>query len=88
MVVSDAVMPGVVVLPTGAWYDPDTPGGTDRHGNPNVLTLDVGTSRLAQGPSAHTALVDIERMVEPVAEVAVFEPPRFITDRSSPPRKR
>ena len=50
-------VPGVVVLPTGAWYDPETPGGLERHGNPNVLTLDKGASRLAQGPVAHTALV-------------------------------
>src|SRR6185369_10603953 len=42
-----------VVLATGAWYDPLVPGeiGTlDKHGNPNVLTLDKGTSRLGQGP--------------------------------------
>src|SRR5690606_30113904 len=34
---TDAVRPGVVVLATGAWYDPDA-DGLDRHGNPNVLT--------------------------------------------------
>jgi biotin/methionine sulfoxide reductase len=28
-------------------------------GNPNVLTMDVGTSRLGQGCSAHTALVEV-----------------------------
>ena len=39
----------VVQLPTGAWYDPVEPGGLDAHGNPNVLTLDKGTSKLAQG---------------------------------------
>ena len=37
------------------------PAALDRHGNPNVLTLDKGTSRLAQGPSAQTALVELER---------------------------
>lgn len=54
------VRPGVLVLPTGAWYDPE-PGSAerDRHGNPNVLTADRGTSRLAQGPTAHTALVEV-----------------------------
>jgi biotin/methionine sulfoxide reductase len=40
-VLSEDVMPGVVQLPTGAWYDPAQPGvaGTlEVHGNPNVLT--------------------------------------------------
>ena len=60
--VSDAVRPGVVQLATGAWYDPaepGTPGTLDRHGNPNVLTLDKGSSRLAQAPSAMTACVEV-----------------------------
>src|SRR5262249_663726 len=44
------VMPGVVVMATGAWFDPaDAEGEPERHGNPNVLTLDIGTSPLAQG---------------------------------------
>ncbi|NIP88752.1 MAG: molybdopterin oxidoreductase, partial [Gammaproteobacteria bacterium] len=57
------VMQGVVQLSTGAWYDPAEPGveGTlCKHGNPNVLTRDVGTSRIGQGPSAHTTLVEVE----------------------------
>jgi biotin/methionine sulfoxide reductase len=63
-ILDDAVRTGVLQLSTGAWYDPvdpGTPGSLDRHGNPNVLTADHGTSRLAQGPSAHSALVDVER---------------------------
>ncbi|TYO88254.1 molybdopterin-dependent oxidoreductase [Oceanicella actignis] len=52
------VVPGVAVLPTGAWFDPG-PDGTDRQGNPNALTRDLGTSRLGQGSSAHTARVEI-----------------------------
>ena len=31
------------------------------HGNPNVLTEDIGTSSLAQGPSAHSTLVQIKK---------------------------
>jgi biotin/methionine sulfoxide reductase len=58
----DGVREGVVVLPTGAWYTPID--GSDRAlelaGNPNVLTLDRGTSRFGQGCSAHTCLVAIE----------------------------
>jgi len=73
-VISDDIRPGVVRLSTGAWYDPLTPGGLDVHGNPNVLTADHGTSRLAQGPSAHTALVELERWSGPVSPVSVFGP--------------
>ncbi|MEI9804733.1 MAG: molybdopterin dinucleotide binding domain-containing protein [Pseudolabrys sp.] len=49
-VLSDAVRPGVVQISTGAWYDPEKPGkrSLDKHGNPNVLTPDRGTSKLAQ----------------------------------------
>lgn len=59
--VSDGVRSGVVALPTGAWYG-DPGGNLDPDGNPNVLTLDVGTSRLGQGCSAHTALVDVKKL--------------------------
>jgi biotin/methionine sulfoxide reductase len=41
--VSEAVRPGVAQLSTGAWFDPDATGMC-RHGNPNVLTRDLGTS--------------------------------------------
>ena len=58
--VSDSIRADVVALPTGAWYgDPNE--STDPHGNPNVLTKDIGTSRLGQGCSAHTALVEVTR---------------------------
>ena len=72
----DGVMPQVAVMATGAWFDPGrTPGEPERHGNPNVLTLDIGTSRLAQGPSALTALVEIERYDAPAPPVRAFTPP-------------
>ncbi len=57
-VVSEDILRGVVALPTGAWLG-DPGGNIDPHGNPNVLTRDVGTSRLGQGCSAHTALVEV-----------------------------
>ncbi len=60
--VSDTVRPGVAVLPTGSWYTPadDSRQALETAGNPNVLTLDVGTSSYGQGCSAHTCLVKIE----------------------------
>ncbi len=59
--IRDDLIERVVQLPTGAWWDPVGPDGLDRSGNPNVLTRDVGTSQLAQGPSAQTCLVQVER---------------------------
>ncbi len=53
------MMPGVVRLSTGAWFDPAAPG-LDTHGNPNLLTLDVGASGFSQGCSANTCLVEVE----------------------------
>jgi len=78
LAVSDAVMPDVAVLPTGAWYDPVEPGGLCAHGNPNVLTYDAGTSGLAQGPSAHSCLVAIEPWSGPLPPVRAHQPPAFI----------
>jgi biotin/methionine sulfoxide reductase len=76
----DGLKPGVVQMSTGAWYDPLVPGeiGTlDKHGNPNVLTLDRGTSRLTQGCSAHTCLVEIERYDGALPPISAFDPPAF-----------
>ena len=56
--ISDMIRPGVIQIATGAWLDPD--GDLCRHGNPNMLTLDKGTSRLAQGPVAYSCLVKVE----------------------------
>ena len=75
----------VVQLSTGAWWDPVAPGdpaALDRHGNPNVLTLDKGTSRLAQGPIAQTALVQIERYGGPLPAIEAYTPPELLARRS------
>lgn len=58
--VIDTVRSGVIVLPTGAWFTLAENSGLEIAGNPNVLTLDVGTSQFGQGCSAHTCLVHIE----------------------------
>jgi biotin/methionine sulfoxide reductase len=63
-------------MTTGAWFDPDG-DNLERHGNPNVLTLDIGTSRLTQGSSALSALVDVERWNDAVPDLTVFELPAF-----------
>src|SRR6185312_8855671 len=77
-VLSEAVRPGVVQLATGAWYDPQDPAAETPfcvHGNPNVLTRDIGTSRLAQGSTGQITRVEIERFDGPVPPIRAFDPP-------------
>jgi len=59
--VTEAVMPGVVTLPTGAWFKAAGWGreGLEQSGNPNAVTRDIGTSSLAQGPSAQSCIVNV-----------------------------
>ncbi|MEM1288160.1 MAG: molybdopterin-dependent oxidoreductase [Pseudomonadota bacterium] len=77
--VTDDIAEGTVFLWTGAWYDPDfdAPDARDRHGNPNVLTHDMRTSGLSQGPAAHSAMVDLARFDGPLPEIEAHKPPPF-----------
>jgi biotin/methionine sulfoxide reductase len=82
-IVSDEIRKGVLRLSTGAWFDPlepGKPGSLCKHGNPNVLTRDKGTSRLAQGPIAHSCLVDIELFSGEEPRLTAYEPPDIIAD--------
>ncbi|NML46741.1 molybdopterin-dependent oxidoreductase [Ramlibacter sp. G-1-2-2] len=79
-VVSDGILAGVVKLSTGAWWDPERAGDAslpDRHGNPNTLTRDAGASRLSQGCSAQTCLVQVEKYRGAVPAMRAYEPPEF-----------
>ncbi len=72
------VAPGVVQLPTGAWYDPADPGAETPlcvHGNPNVLTRDVGTSSLAQGCTGQLCVVEVERFRGNLPPITAYDPP-------------
>jgi biotin/methionine sulfoxide reductase len=63
-------------LSTGAWYDPDPADpGFCRHGNPNVLTADVGSSSLSQGCTGQLALVEVEAYQGTAPELSVTRPP-------------
>ena len=74
----EGIRPGVVELPTGAWYDPaDGDDSLEVHGNPNVLTRDAGTSKLAQGPTAHSCLVNIHLYDGPLPAISVFQQPEI-----------
>ncbi len=75
-VVTEDIRQGTVFLWTGAWYDPDLsdPHHLDRHGNPNVLTHDLRTSRLSQGPAAQSSFVEVRKHEGPLPEVEAFSP--------------
>lgn len=78
---SDALRRGVVQISTGAWYDildPADPKSLEIHGNPNAVTNDIGTSSLAQGPSANSCLVEAERYEGNLPPVKVFSLPAII----------
>jgi len=85
VVLDDSLRPDVVQLATGSWFDPATDPARDggqpfcKHGNPNVLTRDEGTSGLAQGPSAQSCLVRVERHTGPDMAVTAFEPPVILS---------
>lgn len=88
-VLSDSLRPGVVQLATGAWYDPldpAVPNSLDKHGNPNMLTADCGTSRLSQGCSAQSCLVQIERYDGDLPPITAFTPPVIRGDGGKPSR--
>jgi biotin/methionine sulfoxide reductase len=69
---------GVVQLSTGAWYDPEDASDPDAmcvHGNPNVLTADVGTSALAHGCTGAHVLVEVEEFSGELPPLRAHEPP-------------
>jgi len=79
VVLSEALSPGVAKLSCGAWYDPAgaEDGAMCAHGNANVLTYDRGSSKLSQGPSTGTNMVEIERWTGPLPPVRAFSSPRI-----------
>jgi len=79
--ITNDVIPGVVIISTGAWYDPvepNDPKSMCKHGNPNVLSPDIGTSKLGQGPAAHSCLAEIEIYDGPTQDITAFNPPEII----------
>jgi biotin/methionine sulfoxide reductase len=79
-----AIRRGVVRLPTGAWFDPvpdtrnpDAPP-LCAHGNPNVLTADIPSSRLSQGCAGQHALVEVQRLAGDPPPVTVGSPPPLL----------
>ncbi|HAP99990.1 trimethylamine-N-oxide reductase TorA [Rhodospirillum rubrum] len=78
-VVTNAIRPGVIRVNEGGWYDPTEPtkpGSLCKYGDVNVLTVDIGTSKLAQGNCGHTAIGDVEKYAEAAPAVTVFAAPK------------
>ncbi|HDR1020870.1 TPA: trimethylamine-N-oxide reductase TorA [Pasteurella multocida] len=79
-IVSDHIIKGTVGLCEGAWYDPLDLGMSEKplckNGCPNVLTMDIGTSNLAQGNSPNTCIVQVEKFTGEAPEVTVFKQPK------------
>ena len=79
--VTDAVMEGVINLPTGAWYDPvEVEDGPPVcvNGNPNVLTRDIGTSKLAQGCCGQITIAEVALWTGDAPEVRAYGPPPLV----------
>lgn len=69
---------GVVILREGAWFDPldRAKPSICKNGCPNVLTLDIPTSKLANGNISHTALVNIEKFKGKAPNLSAFDAPK------------
>ncbi|MEE2033915.1 molybdopterin-dependent oxidoreductase, partial [Rhodococcus chondri] len=83
-VLDDGLLPGVVQLATGAWYDPLDPADPNSmcvHGNVNVLTPDVGTSRLSRGCTGQHVLVEVERFDGTLPPIRAYDPPVVLERR-------
>jgi biotin/methionine sulfoxide reductase len=78
--VTEDIRVGVVQLPTEAWYDPEDAAEEKPlcvHGNPNVLTRDTGTSRLAQGCTGQLTTVEVERFTGNLPPIRAYDPPSY-----------
>ncbi|NCB55817.1 MAG: trimethylamine-N-oxide reductase TorA, partial [Epsilonproteobacteria bacterium] len=78
-VVTDDVIEGVVCIYEGVWYDPEKPGAVGslcKNGSPNLLTIDIPTSKLANGNISHTALVNIEKYTGKTLPLTAFSAPK------------
>lgn len=76
----DGIAPGVVQMATGAWYDPaepGVPGALCQHGNPNLVTPDIGASALSQGCAAQSARVEVLRWQAAWPTVTAHDGPVF-----------
>ncbi|NOH62926.1 trimethylamine-N-oxide reductase TorA [Vibrio sp. RE88] len=76
-VLMDSYSRGVIRIEEGAWYGPlnEKEGAICTYGDPNTLTMDIGSSELAQATSANTCIVDFEKFTGKVPPVTSFGGP-------------
>jgi biotin/methionine sulfoxide reductase len=75
---SEDIRPGVILVATGAWFDPDDPmtySSLEKHGNPNVVTTDRTSSSLSQASASQTVLVEVELATYTPSVTAFDAPP-------------
>jgi trimethylamine-N-oxide reductase (cytochrome c) len=75
---TEDIRPGVIRVNEGGWFDPlepDKVGSLCKYGDVNTLTLDIGTSRLAQGNCGQTVVGDVEKYQGTPPEVTAFSAP-------------
>jgi trimethylamine-N-oxide reductase (cytochrome c) len=75
---TEDIRPGVIRVNEGGWFDPLEPekvGSLCKYGDVNTLTLDIGTSRLAQGNCGQTVVGDVEKYQSTPPEVTAFSAP-------------
>ncbi|GAB2713341.1 trimethylamine-N-oxide reductase TorA [Halomonas garicola] len=77
-VVTEDIMPGVIRVQEGGWFDPVDPteiGSLCSYGDVNVLTPGIATSKLAQANCGQTGVADVEKFTDDLPEVTVFSQP-------------
>ncbi|PMH46202.1 trimethylamine N-oxide reductase I catalytic subunit [Vibrio sp. 10N.286.49.B3] len=74
--VTDGIKEGSVCIHEGAWPDLDPTTGMCKNGGPNVLTMDIPTSRLANGCSGNSGIVKIEKYTGKAPTLTAFTPPK------------
>jgi trimethylamine-N-oxide reductase (cytochrome c) len=75
---TDDVAAGVIVVSEGGWYDPAEPTKPNtlcKYGDVNVLTRDVGSSKLAQATCGHSIVADVEKFHGTPPQVGIFAAP-------------
>lgn len=76
--ITDDIMPGVIRINEGGWYDPfdaRKEGTLCAYGDVNVLTTGLSTSKLAQGNCGQTGVAEVERYTGSLPRVTVFSQP-------------
>ena len=73
--VSDGIKKGSVCIHEGAWPDLDPKTGMCKNGGPNVLTMDIPTSRLGNGNCGNSGVVKVEKYTGVAPTLTAFTPP-------------